>query len=68
MQKIVAKKQYLYGVKTNTTKHHLFGVQKCRSTNPVTNFLEGPVEENVYRYFFLYSKKKGSLQLLFSHE
>lgn len=66
MQQIVAKKQCLYGVKTKKTKHPLFRVQKHVSTNPITSFLEGPVQENVYRCFLIYSKKKGFLQLLFS--
>lgn len=66
MQEIVAKKQYLYGVKRKKTKHNLFRFQKCISTNLTTSFLEGLVKENFYRYFFIYSEKKGSVQLLFS--
>lgn len=53
MQEIVAKKQYLQGVKTKKAKHFLFRVQKCRNLNPTTSFLEGPVKDNGYRYFFI---------------
>lgn len=66
MQEVVAKKQCLYGVKTKKTKQPLFRFQKCISTTPITSFLEGPVQENIYRYFLIYSKKKAFLQLLFS--